>query len=51
MKENKYIELIAQHLSGKISESGRRDFREWINSNAKNQALLEEMRQLWEISK
>jgi transmembrane sensor len=51
MKENKYIELIAQHLSGKISESDRRDFREWINSNAKNQALLEEMRQLWEISK
>lgn len=50
MKENKYIELIAQHLSGEISESDRKDLMEWVNSDAKNQALLKETTQLWEIS-
>ena len=51
MKENKYIELIAQHLSGEISESNRKELMEWVNSDAKNQALLKETTQLWEISK
>ncbi len=50
MKENKYIELIAQHLSGEISEEDRKDLMEWVNSDAKNQALLKETTQLWKIS-
>ncbi|MFK7775790.1 MAG: FecR family protein [Saprospiraceae bacterium] len=50
MKENKYIELIAQHLSGEISESDRKDLMKWVNSDAKNQALLKETTQLWKIS-
>ena len=50
MKENKYIELIAQHLSGEISESNRKDLMEWVNSDAENQALLEETTELWKIS-
>jgi len=50
MKDNKYIELIAQHLSGEISENDRKDLMEWVNSDAKNQALLKETTQLWEIS-
>lgn len=50
MKDIKYIELIAQHLSGEISESDRKDLMEWVNSDAKNQALLNETTQLWEIS-
>lgn len=50
MKENKYIELIAQHLSGEISESGRKDLMEWVDADAENQALLKETTQLWEIS-
>ena len=50
MKENKYIELIAQNLSGEISEKDRIDLMEWVNSDAKNQALLKETTQLWEIS-
>jgi len=50
MKENKYIELIAQHLSGEISEKDRIDLMEWVNSDTKNQALLKETTQLWEIS-
>lgn len=50
MKENKYIELIAQYLSGEISVSDRKDLMEWVNSDAKNQALLKETTQLWEIS-
>ena len=50
MKENKYIELIAQHLSGEISESNRKDLMEWVNSDAENQALLKETTELWKIS-
>ena len=50
MKENKYIELIAQHLSGEISESDRKDLMKWVDSDAKNQALLKETTQLWKIS-
>ncbi|MFK8009056.1 MAG: FecR family protein [Saprospiraceae bacterium] len=50
MKENKYIELIAQHLSGEISEKDRKDLMEWVDADAKNQALLKETTQLWEIS-
>ena len=50
MKENKYIELIAQHLSGEISESDRKDLMKWVDSDANNQALLKETTQLWKIS-
>lgn len=50
MKENKYIDLIAQHLSGEISESDRKDLMKWVDSDANNQALLKETTQLWKIS-
>lgn len=50
MKEEKYIELIAQYLSGEISESDRKDLMGWVDSDAENQVLLKETMQLWKIS-
>ena len=50
MKEEKYIELIAQHLAGEISESNRKELMEWVDADAKNQALLNEATQLWKVT-
>lgn len=50
MNEEKYIALIAQHLSGEISESNRNMLMEWVESDANNKALLDETSKLWEIS-
>ena len=50
MDQNKYIELIAQQLSGEISKSDEKLLMEWVASNTENQALWEETKQLWEIS-
>ena len=50
MDQNKYIELIAQQLSGEISKSDEKLLMEWVASNVENQALWDETKQLWEIS-
>jgi len=50
MDQNKYIELIAQQLSGEISKSDEKLLKEWVASNAENQALWDETKRLWEIS-
>lgn len=50
MNQEHYIELIAQHLTGEISEQERKVLMDWVNSDAKNQALWNETTQLWEVT-
>ena len=50
MNQEKYIELIAQYLTGEISENNREALLAWIATDANNRAIFEEMTQLWTIS-
>ena len=50
MNKEKYTELIAQQLSGNISEKNRKLLLDWARADEKHQALLDEATQLWALS-
>lgn len=50
MNQDHYIDLIAQYLAGEISEQDQSQLMEWVASDAKNQALLDETTQLWKVT-
>ncbi|MEM6967055.1 MAG: FecR domain-containing protein [Bacteroidota bacterium] len=50
MNQDHYIDLIAQYLAGEISEQDQNRLMEWVAADAKNQALLDETTQLWEVT-
>lgn len=50
MNQERYIELIAQHLAGEISESDRKSLLKWVDADAENRALFEETQKLWAVT-
>jgi len=50
MDEERYLDLIAQQLSGNISEADRNALFAWVNEQEANKAVYDEFVQLWEIT-
>ena len=50
MNQEKYIKLIAQYLTGEISENNREVLLAWVEAGDENRIIFEETVQLWAVS-
>ncbi len=50
MNEKNYTDLIAQYLSGRLSKEEETSLMEWVDADANNQALFDEMLKVWSFT-
>jgi len=50
MKENNHIELIGQYLAGDLSKPEEQSLMDWVEADADNQALFDELVAIWSFT-